>query len=696
VYHAASPADLSPYIRTVLKISQEDTENRQALKKLHEQRPTLEELLRHIAESPEDIESRRTLAAHYLKEGLYYSAFELYEQIRSTGFEDATAERGLARIWDKWGHYSLAKRHAEGALVLDPQSAEALEILGTIHLHGNDPQAAVSAFLEALALTPENPSLHSTIGSVLLKLGNSGEARGYLEEAVALDPALIEARNNLAEALARLGDDDGALYEFTAANPPAGAFNKLGLVYLEDRKWAKAQHAFKQALVQDPDYVKARLNLSIAQSYLPPPTIIHLPSLEVASSAWQAYGIENSGIETPPDQDTRTPLSADAERVSVEDVQDDREEGNRADLDPQPGPSGASAHLPTTAIVFLAPFEESSPTLYSPDLIPNTRDQEEKQVSELKLTVQDPFTGPKLSPTLNVIQLQTLSQSDPMDGEPLEDHLFLVGPLAERKLVSASPPDDDGALGNVVPEQIASLGKGVNSVPRIVLETSSQMSALERSAYLDPAVFLLNPNLVRGNGQVHQNPLSPLVDYNIAYGVYPDMTEQGWEQDDWPQIYEKVKVAEILVITSAIWLGEKTSVCTKTIERLYSNSGDLSDNGQYIYYGRVGGCLITGNEDGAKHCSMNILYSLQHLGYVIPPQADADWLGPAGPGPSYLDPGSGGPENDFTNRNTTFMTWNLLHLARMIKDGGGIPAHGNQRSQWDAGCRFDHPNPLYR
>ncbi len=186
------------------------------------------------------------------------------------------------------------------------------------------------------------------------------------------------------------------------------------------------------------------------------------------------------------------------------------------------------------------------------------------------------------------------------------------------------------------------------------------------------------------------------VDYNIAYGVYGDMTEHGWEQDDWSRIYEEVKTANILVITSPIWLGEKSSVCTKVIERLYSTSGDLNEHGQYVYYGRVGGCLITGNEDGAKHCSMNILYSLQHLGYVIPPQADAGGVGEAGPGPSYLDPGSGGPENDFTNRNTTFMTWNLLHMARLIKDAGGIPAHGNQRSKWDAGCRFDHPNPLYR
>ena len=186
------------------------------------------------------------------------------------------------------------------------------------------------------------------------------------------------------------------------------------------------------------------------------------------------------------------------------------------------------------------------------------------------------------------------------------------------------------------------------------------------------------------------------VDHEIATGVWPDMTEHGWEHDDWPSIYEKVKAAEILVVTSSIWLGEKTSVCTRVIERLYASSGLLNEQGQYAYYGRVGGCLITGNEDGAKHCAMNILYSLQHLGYVIPPQADAAWLGEAGPGPSYLDPGSGGPENDFTNRNTTFMTWNLMHLALMLKNAGGIPAHGNQRSSWDAGCRSDFPNPEHR
>jgi multimeric flavodoxin WrbA len=219
------------------------------------------------------------------------------------------------------------------------------------------------------------------------------------------------------------------------------------------------------------------------------------------------------------------------------------------------------------------------------------------------------------------------------------------------------------------------------------LKRSPEVSNTEGLAGISTAIM-------RANGVAVD--LVRAVDHDIATGVWPNMTEHGWPADEWPAIFERVLAADVLVVCTPIWLGEKSSVCTKVIERLYGNSHLLNDAGQYAYYGRVGGCLVTGNEDGLKHCAMNILYSLQHLGYTIPPQADAGWIGEAGPGPSYLDPGSGGPDNDFTNRNTTFMTWNLLHLARLLKDRGGIPAHGNQRSEWDAGCRFDFPNPEHR
>lgn len=185
-------------------------------------------------------------------------------------------------------------------------------------------------------------------------------------------------------------------------------------------------------------------------------------------------------------------------------------------------------------------------------------------------------------------------------------------------------------------------------------------------------------------------------DLDIPPGVQPDMREHGFAHDDWPEVQARVMAADILVIGTPIWLGDKSSICTRVVERLYGYSGKLNDKGQYAYYGRAAGCVITGNEDGAKHCAMNLLYSLQHLGYTIPPQADAGWVGEAGPGPSYADETSGGPQNDFTQRNTTFAAWNLMHMARMLKDAGGLPAYGNLPEAWEAGARFDHPNPEYR
>src|SRR4051794_16927799 len=209
----------------------------------------------------------------------------------------------------------------------------------------------------------------------------------------------------------------------------------------------------------------------------------------------------------------------------------------------------------------------------------------------------------------------------------------------------------------------------------------------------------VSANIMRKHGV--QVDVVRAVDHTIATGVWPDMTEHGWSADEWPAIYRDLVVpADILVVAGPIWLGDNSLVTKQVIERLYACSHLLNESGQYAYYGRVGGCLITGNEDGVKHCAMNILYSLQHLGYSIPPQADAGWIGEAGPGPSYgdlRDDGTAiGLDNDFTNRNTTFATWNLMHLAAMLKRAGGIPAHGNQRSAWDAGCRFDFPNPEYR
>lgn len=195
-----------------------------------------------------------------------------------------------------------------------------------------------------------------------------------------------------------------------------------------------------------------------------------------------------------------------------------------------------------------------------------------------------------------------------------------------------------------------------------------------------------------------------LVDFEVASGVYPDMTEHNWEKDDWPMLFKRIINADILIVGSPIWLGEKSSIAQKLIERLYAMSGQTNDKGQYLFYGKVGGCVVTGNEDGIKHCAMGILYSLQHIGYSIPPQADCGWIGEVGPGPSYGDTEWQGKklkqpvgfESDFTNRNTTFMTYNLLHLASMLKSNNGYSNYGNSRNDWDDGTRWEFKNPEYR
>lgn len=175
--------------------------------------------------------------------------------------------------------------------------------------------------------------------------------------------------------------------------------------------------------------------------------------------------------------------------------------------------------------------------------------------------------------------------------------------------------------------------------------------------------------------QVHYNQLGVeseivrMADYKIAFGVQEDM---GGD-DEWPKIYEKVQAADILIIGTPLWLGEKSSLATQAIERLYGSSSKTNDKGQSVFYNKVGGVVVTGNEDGAKHASASLLYALSHIGFVVPPNVDAYWVGEAGPGASYMDAGK---ENEFTKAAIKRLAYNTYHLAGMLKKTP-IPAEGN-------------------
>jgi multimeric flavodoxin WrbA len=182
-------------------------------------------------------------------------------------------------------------------------------------------------------------------------------------------------------------------------------------------------------------------------------------------------------------------------------------------------------------------------------------------------------------------------------------------------------------------------------------------------ALIDEVIYIFNQQNV-------SSEVVRLADFNIVYGVTAD---EG-EGDEWPSVFQKVKEADIVVIGTPLWLGEKSSIATQVIERLYGASSQTNEKGQYIYYNKVGGVVVTGNEDGAKHASASILYGLSHIGFTIPPNVDTYWVGEAGPGPSYMD--AEGNKNEFTKQHAQIMAYNLVHFARMLKEHP-IPAEGN-------------------
>ena len=154
-----------------------------------------------------------------------------------------------------------------------------------------------------------------------------------------------------------------------------------------------------------------------------------------------------------------------------------------------------------------------------------------------------------------------------------------------------------------------------------------------------------------------------VVDHAVRFGVSND---EG-EGDEWSVILQRIKACDILVIATPIWFGVRGSVSQMVMERLDGTYADGDAvTGQYPLYGKVGGVIVTGNEDGAHDVSATTLYNLTHLGCTIPPNVDCYWVGDAGPGASYIE--AGGDRHLYTNRTALYTANNLVWMARVLAE----------------------------
>ncbi len=151
-----------------------------------------------------------------------------------------------------------------------------------------------------------------------------------------------------------------------------------------------------------------------------------------------------------------------------------------------------------------------------------------------------------------------------------------------------------------------------------------------------------------------------LVDLNLKPGV---RTDEG-EGDDWPKVHEKIMAADILVFATPTWVGQMSSVCMRALERMDALFEETDDSGRPVAFGKVGGIVITGNEDGAHHIVATVSQALIDMGFTMAAQSWTYWhLGP-GPGPDYVETDQGHDYSDRVGRNAAR---NMLALARVLK-----------------------------
>lgn len=150
------------------------------------------------------------------------------------------------------------------------------------------------------------------------------------------------------------------------------------------------------------------------------------------------------------------------------------------------------------------------------------------------------------------------------------------------------------------------------------------------------------------------------VDFAIAPGVEPDMGDG----DEWPQIRRRVLGADILLLSTPVWLGHPSSVTQRVLERLDAELSNTDDDGRPAMAGKVAIVSVVGNEDGAHKTVADVFQALNDIGYSIPAQGCTYWNGAAMESTDYND-------LDEIPKPVASATGaaarNAVHLARVLK-----------------------------
>ncbi|MGE3932896.1 MAG: tetratricopeptide repeat protein [Rhodospirillaceae bacterium] len=205
-----------------------------------------------IPAPPETPAAMLARAADLHGRGRLDDASALYRRVLQRAPRDANALNLLGVVHIQRGEHDRAVRLIEKAVAAAPGFAQALHNLGWALQGLGRLDAAAEQYRRALAIDPGLAESHNNLGNVLLAAGRRVEAAESFRRAIAARPGYADAHNNLGDILRVDGDAAAAVAaceRALAADPRHfGAANNLGIALLALDRMAESESAFRRAI----------------------------------------------------------------------------------------------------------------------------------------------------------------------------------------------------------------------------------------------------------------------------------------------------------------------------------------------------------------------------------------------------------------------------------------------------------------
>ena len=160
--------------------------------------------------------------------------------------------------YEKTQKYDKAREIYQQLIRDFPNEAMPYHRMGIVADKQGRHREAEAMFSQAIRLSPMEAEYFNDIGFCFYLQGELEKAESSLQKAVALDPTKSRYSNNLAMVLGHLGRYPEALEVFAMGGSDADAYYNLAFIYTSQNKIDLAKDCFRQCLLLEPGYKKAK------------------------------------------------------------------------------------------------------------------------------------------------------------------------------------------------------------------------------------------------------------------------------------------------------------------------------------------------------------------------------------------------------------------------------------------------------